>query len=156
MLQILYIYHIQTGTGEEDLTFQDNLIQLINVIPRQETATAVPAKARTTSGVEPSPVAVSFSKLFACADRFDWFLMTVGSLAAVAHGTALIIYLHYFAKIIHVLRMDLKLGMSHEQFNRFTEKERRAWDGNTFYDHTLSPKLFDDSCVIGRALCLLP
>ncbi|KOM35071.1 hypothetical protein LR48_Vigan02g122100 [Vigna angularis] len=49
--------------------------------------------------------------------------MTVGSLAAVAHGTALIIYLHYFAKIIHVLRMDLKLGMSHEQFNRFTELE---------------------------------
>ncbi|XP_014497738.1 ABC transporter B family member 20 [Vigna radiata var. radiata] len=71
--------------------------------------------------IEPPPGAVPFSQLFACADRFDWFLMTVGSLAAAAHGTALVVYLHYFAKIIHVLRMDPELGTSHEQFNRFTE-----------------------------------
>ncbi|KAL9297434.1 hypothetical protein ACSQ67_023330 [Phaseolus vulgaris] len=72
--------------------------------------------------IEPPPAAVPFSQLFACADRFDWFLMTVGSLAAAAHGTALVIYLHYFAKIIHVLRMDPEPGTtSHEQFHRFTE-----------------------------------
>uniref|UniRef100_A0A7N0UE15 ABC transporter B family member 20 n=1 Tax=Kalanchoe fedtschenkoi TaxID=63787 RepID=A0A7N0UE15_KALFE len=53
--------------------------------------------------LEPPPAAVPFSKLFACADRLDWLLMVVGSLAAAAHGTALVVYLHYFAKIIHVL-----------------------------------------------------
>ncbi|KAB2596075.1 ABC transporter B family member 20 [Pyrus ussuriensis x Pyrus communis] len=53
--------------------------------------------------MEPPPAAVPFSKLFTCADRLDWVLMTVGSIAAAAHGTALVVYLHYFAKIIHVL-----------------------------------------------------
>uniref|UniRef100_A0A2N9FS38 Uncharacterized protein n=1 Tax=Fagus sylvatica TaxID=28930 RepID=A0A2N9FS38_FAGSY len=50
-------------------------------------------------------VAVSFSWLFACADKLDWALMFVGSLAAAAHSTALVVYLHYFAKIIHVLSL---------------------------------------------------
>lgn len=54
--------------------------------------------------MEPPPAAVPFSRLFACADRLDWALMIVGSLAAAAHGTALVVYLHYFAKIIHLLR----------------------------------------------------
>ncbi|KAK7273067.1 hypothetical protein RIF29_14113 [Crotalaria pallida] len=71
--------------------------------------------------IEPPPAAVPFSRLFACADRFDWFLMFIGSIAAAAHGTALVVYLHYFAKIIHVLRMDPTHGTSQEQFNRFTE-----------------------------------
>lgn len=53
--------------------------------------------------IEPPPAAVPFSRLFACADKLDWALMFVGSLAAAAHGTALVVYLHYFAKIIHVL-----------------------------------------------------
>ncbi|KAA8534256.1 hypothetical protein F0562_031773 [Nyssa sinensis] len=53
--------------------------------------------------IEPPPAAVPFSGLFACADRFDWFLMVVGGLAAAAHGTALPFYLHYFAKIIQLL-----------------------------------------------------
>lgn len=53
--------------------------------------------------MEPPPAAVPFSRLFACADRLDWVLMLVGSIAAAAHGTALVVYLHYFAKIIHVL-----------------------------------------------------
>ncbi|KAK7295682.1 hypothetical protein RJT34_18593 [Clitoria ternatea] len=71
--------------------------------------------------IEPPPAAVPFSQLFACADRFDWFLMAVGSIAAAAHGTALVVYLHYFAKIIHVLRMDPQNGTSEDQFHRFTE-----------------------------------
>ena len=71
--------------------------------------------------MEPPPAAVPFSKLFTCADRFDWFLMAVGSIAAAAHGTALVVYLHYFAKIIHVLRMDDQPATSQERFDRFTE-----------------------------------
>ena len=58
--------------------------------------------------IEPPPEAVPFSRLFACADRFDWVLMVVGSLAAAAHGTALVVYLHYFAKIVHLLVHDHK------------------------------------------------
>ncbi|THF97661.1 hypothetical protein TEA_029430 [Camellia sinensis var. sinensis] len=56
--------------------------------------------------IEPPPAAVPFSRLFACADRLDWVLMVVGSLAAAAHGTALVVYLHYFAKIVQLLRFD--------------------------------------------------
>ncbi|KAI3520029.1 hypothetical protein L1887_09250 [Cichorium endivia] len=56
-----------------------------------------------TEEIEPPPAAVPFSKLFVCADRFDWVLMVVGSIAAAAHGTALVVYLHYFAKIVQLL-----------------------------------------------------
>ncbi|BFG22615.1 hypothetical protein CerSpe_088900 [Prunus speciosa] len=59
--------------------------------------------------IEPPAAAVPFSQLFTCADRLDWVLMTVGSLAAAAHGTALVVYLHYFAKIIQILG----IGKSH-------------------------------------------
>ncbi|KAJ8759893.1 hypothetical protein K2173_009994 [Erythroxylum novogranatense] len=65
--------------------------------------------------MEPPPAAVPFSRLFACADRLDWGLMIVGSLAAAAHGTALVVYLHYFAKIIEVLRKN------EDPFDRFTD-----------------------------------
>ncbi|CAN0837082.1 ABC transporter B family member 20 [Linum grandiflorum] len=54
--------------------------------------------------MEQPPAAVPFSRLFACADRLDWALMIVGSIAAAAHGTALVVYLHYFAKIIEAMR----------------------------------------------------
>lgn len=68
--------------------------------------------------MEPPPAAVPFSQLFACADRLDWALMFVGSLAAAAHGTALVVYLHYFAKIIQLLRYH---EYSEELFDKFTE-----------------------------------
>ncbi|GMI87086.1 P-glycoprotein 20, ATP-binding cassette B20 [Hibiscus trionum] len=77
-----------------------------------------------TEELEPPPAAVPFSKLFACADRLDWALMIVGSLAAAAHGTALVVYLHYFAKIVHVLGIGSSVpGRERldEQFERFTE-----------------------------------
>ncbi|XP_058768820.1 ABC transporter B family member 6 [Vicia villosa] len=64
--------------------------------------------------IEPPPAAVPFSGLFACADKFDWFLMVVGSIAAAAHGTALVVYLHYFAKVIQVPQQE-------DQFHRFKE-----------------------------------
>ncbi|KAG6670022.1 ABC transporter B family member 20 [Carya illinoinensis] len=69
--------------------------------------------------IEPPPAAVPFSRLFACADRLDWALMLVGSLAAAAHGTALVVYLHYFAKIVHVLRINPR--EHEEQFEKFRE-----------------------------------
>ncbi|KAF3776417.1 hypothetical protein EJ110_NYTH40143 [Nymphaea thermarum] len=56
--------------------------------------------------IEPPPAAVPFSRLFACADGFDWVLMIVGSLAAAAHGAALVVYLHFFGKVINLLRID--------------------------------------------------
>ncbi|KAI3412577.1 uncharacterized protein J3R85_017199 [Psidium guajava] len=62
--------------------------------------------------VEPPPAAVPFSGLFACADRLDWGLMIVGSLAAAAHGTALVVYLHYFAKIVDALHLGDPQGTS--------------------------------------------
>lgn len=67
--------------------------------------------------MEPPPAAVPFSQLFACADHLDWALMFVGSLAAAAHGTALVVYLHYFAKIIQLLRYE----DSDELHHRFLE-----------------------------------
>lgn len=51
---------------------------------------------------EQPPAAVPFSRLFACADRLDWVLMIVGSVAAAAHGAALVIYLHFFGKVIQL------------------------------------------------------
>ncbi|KAF5733808.1 ABC transporter family protein [Tripterygium wilfordii] len=69
--------------------------------------------------MEPPPSAVPFSRLFAYADRLDWVLMVVGSLAAAAHGTALVIYLHYFAKIVQILRIGP--DRADDQFERFKE-----------------------------------
>ncbi|CAE6039029.1 unnamed protein product [Arabidopsis arenosa] len=73
--------------------------------------------------MEPPPAAVPFSQLFACADRFDWVLMVFGSVAAAAHGTALIVYLHYFAKIVQVLAFPSESDhlISDDQFNRLVE-----------------------------------
>jgi len=52
---------------------------------------------------DPPPAAVPFKRLFACADRLDWALMVAGSLAAAAHGVALVVYLHLFGKAINSL-----------------------------------------------------
>ncbi|EYU33182.1 hypothetical protein MIMGU_mgv1a000233mg [Erythranthe guttata] len=70
--------------------------------------------------MEPPPAAVPFSRLFACADRLDWVLMFVGSVAAAAHGTALVVYLHYFAKIVHLLRFHGS-DVSDELIQKFNE-----------------------------------
>jgi ATP-binding cassette subfamily B (MDR/TAP) protein 1 len=42
--------------------------------------------------------------------------MVVGSIAAAAHGTALVVYLHYFAKVIRVPQYEQQ-----DQFPRFKE-----------------------------------
>lgn len=73
--------------------------------------------------IEPPPAAVPFSRLFACADGLDWGLMVIGSLAAAAHGTALVVYLHYFAKIVHLLDVGSNPDSSarDDLFRRSTE-----------------------------------
>lgn len=70
--------------------------------------------------MEPPPAAVPFSRLFAYADGFDWFLMVVGSLAAASHGTALIVYLHFFGKVIHLLSFKAPMNRD-ELFDEFTK-----------------------------------
>lgn len=69
---------------------------------------------------EPLPAAVPFLRLFLCADSLDWILMAVGSIAAAAHGAALVVYLHYFAKIVHVLHLGPS-AKAEEYFHRFKE-----------------------------------
>ena len=53
--------------------------------------------------IEPPSAVVPFSRLFACVDNLDWALMFIGSFVAASHSTALVVYLHYFAKIVHIL-----------------------------------------------------
>lgn len=50
--------------------------------------------------IESPPAVVPFSRLFAYTDCLDWFLMIIGSLVATTHDTALIVYLHYFTKVL--------------------------------------------------------
>lgn len=72
--------------------------------------------------MEPPPAAVPFSQLFACADGFDWVLMVVGSLAAAAHGTALIVYLHFFGKVIQLLSLRIRTDIDKDElFDEFTK-----------------------------------
>lgn len=49
---------------------------------------------------EGAPASVPFARLFAYADCFDWLLMIVGTLAAIAHGAALPVYLDFFGQVI--------------------------------------------------------
>lgn len=72
-----------------------------------------------TEEMEPPPTAAPFSMLFACADQLDWVLMILGSVAAAAHGTALVVYLHYFSKIIQLLSHGSE--SADDLFHRFTE-----------------------------------
>ncbi|OVA18271.1 ABC transporter [Macleaya cordata] len=71
--------------------------------------------------IEPPPAAVPFSRLFAHADGFDWFLMVVGSSAAAAHGASLVVYLHFFGKIIQLLSFKEPTQNSNELFQEFTK-----------------------------------
>lgn len=78
--------------------------------------------------IEPPPAAVPFSRLFACADGLDWVLMAIGSLAAAAHGAALVVYLHYFGRIINLLaRRDHDFAFMTDdiihEFKKVGEKE---------------------------------
>jgi len=62
---------------------------------------------------DPPPAAVPFKRLFACADRLDWALMAAGSLAAAAHGVALVVYLHLFGRAINSLHGRHTHGLFH-------------------------------------------
>ncbi|XP_020583344.1 ABC transporter B family member 6-like [Phalaenopsis equestris] len=72
--------------------------------------------------MEPPPAAVPFSRLFACADGLDWFLMAVGALAAAAHGMALVIYLHFFGRSINLLSpSNLNHKSADEVFHQYKQ-----------------------------------
>lgn len=72
--------------------------------------------------IEPPPAAVPFLRLFACADGLDWALMAVGSVAAAAHGMALVVYLHFFGKAINLLSSQHAIhGDDDELFHKFKE-----------------------------------
>ncbi|KAL4570994.1 hypothetical protein LXL04_017744 [Taraxacum kok-saghyz] len=51
------------------------------------------------------PSAVPFLALFSCADGLDFLLIMLGSVGAVVHGASLVVYLHLFGKIIHLLSL---------------------------------------------------
>ncbi|KAJ3682761.1 hypothetical protein LUZ60_012988 [Juncus effusus] len=73
----------------------------------------------------PPPIAAPFKRLFECADRFDWVLIVAGSVAAAAHGVALVIYLHFLGKAVNLLDSEhLKSGLhgkDHELLHKFKE-----------------------------------
>ncbi|WMV23454.1 hypothetical protein MTR67_016839 [Solanum verrucosum] len=88
-----------------------------------------------TEEMEPPPTAAPFSMLFACADRLDWVLMILGSVAAAAHGTALVVYLHYFAKIIQLLSHGSE--SADDLFDRFTESCKSSTRWHLVPDHQM-------------------
>ncbi|KAF7138356.1 hypothetical protein RHSIM_Rhsim07G0129600 [Rhododendron simsii] len=51
------------------------------------------------------PKKVPFRKLFAFADTYDWFLMSVGSVGACIHGASVPVFFVFFGKIINVMGM---------------------------------------------------
>lgn len=75
--------------------------------------------------MEPPPAAVPFLRLFACADGLDCILMIIGSLAAAAHGAALVVYLHFFGKIINMLSLHRPPSSHEELFHEFTKHALR-------------------------------
>ena len=95
--------------------------------------------------MEPPPAAVPFSRLFACADRLDWALMIVGSLAAAAHGAALVVYLHYFAKIIHVPSIGRRHGEPPPPPDSYSDEQHQKFI-NVCRHFPISPFFPSSSC----------
>ncbi|XP_057840073.2 ABC transporter B family member 20 [Cryptomeria japonica] len=75
----------------------------------------------TEEEMDPPPAAVPFLRLFAHASAFDWFLMVLGSLAAAAHGAALVVYLHFFGQIIDLFTLLGPPFERHELYHNFTK-----------------------------------
>jgi ATP-binding cassette subfamily B (MDR/TAP) protein 1 len=46
---------------------------------------------------------VPFLKLFSFADRWDYVLMSVGSLGACAHGASVPVFFIFFGKLINII-----------------------------------------------------
>ncbi|KAI3514196.1 hypothetical protein L1887_12515 [Cichorium endivia] len=65
------------------------------------------------------PSAVPFLALFACADGLDFLLITLGSLGAVVHGASLVVYLHLFGKIIHLLSLRSNADELFDHFSQY-------------------------------------
>ncbi|KAM7527834.1 hypothetical protein LguiB_031244 [Lonicera macranthoides] len=69
---------------------------------------------------EAPPDSVPFWGLFASADGFDWILMSLGAMAAAAHGAAPVVYLHLFGNLIQLLGVDGS-ERSDELFQKLTQ-----------------------------------
>ncbi|CAA3021805.1 ABC transporter B family member 2-like [Olea europaea subsp. europaea] len=50
-----------------------------------------------------SPEKVSFLKLFAFADAYDYFLMFIGSIGACVHGASVPVFFIFFGKLINII-----------------------------------------------------
>jgi ATP-binding cassette subfamily B (MDR/TAP) protein 1 len=74
------------------------------------------------SDVVPPPIAAPFSRLFECADRFDWVLIIAGSVAAAVHGVALVVYLHFFGKAVNLLDSQQLVSALHGKNDELLEK----------------------------------
>ncbi|KAI8546885.1 hypothetical protein RHMOL_Rhmol07G0154000 [Rhododendron molle] len=58
---------------------------------------------KTKEGENKKPKRVPFRKLFAFADTYDCFLMSVGSIGACIHGASVPVFFVFFGKIINVM-----------------------------------------------------
>ncbi|CAI9297900.1 unnamed protein product [Lactuca saligna] len=65
------------------------------------------------------PSAVPFLALFACADGLDFLLIMLGSLGAVVHGASLVVFLHLFGKIIHLLSLRNNADQLFDHFSQY-------------------------------------
>ncbi|KAL7588934.1 hypothetical protein Lser_V15G38449 [Lactuca serriola] len=65
------------------------------------------------------PSAVPFLALFACADGLDFLLILLGSLGAVVHGASLVVFLHLFGKIIHLLSLRNNADQLFDHFSQY-------------------------------------
>ncbi|KAI3737544.1 hypothetical protein L2E82_27550 [Cichorium intybus] len=94
--------YLDTTTGRRTCTGENDDIEVDEVIP---------------------PSAVPFLALFACADGLDFLLITLGSLGAVVHGASLVVYLHLFGKIIHLLSLRSNADELFDHFSQIQQNQ---------------------------------
>lgn len=93
------------------------------------------------------PSAVPFLALFACADGLDFLLIMLGSLGAVVHGASLVVFLHLFGKIIHLLSLR---NNADQLFDHFSQVLSVIFYSNSLISFRISHELF---VVFQYAVC---
>ncbi|KAL7133466.1 hypothetical protein ABFS83_12G143100 [Erythranthe nasuta] len=64
----------------------------------------------------PPPPSVGFRELFRFADVLDYFLMTIGSVGAIVHGSSLPLFLRFFADLVN------SFGSNADNVDKMTEE----------------------------------